>query len=190
MVDTKPQPRDDTSVSLRDHVDAVLQKNADRNEEVFKQIDLRYQQRYDAQIKAVEAAFLAQQTAMQAALLAAEKAVQTALQAAEKAVTKAEIAAEKRFDSVNEFREAYKDIIALQMPRAEAEQRLASLATASEQRFTANAEKAAEALLQINTLRNDAAAAKSKTTGYVAALGSGLTILTVVMAILAFVLRH
>ena len=40
---------------------------------------------------------------------AQEKAVAAALAAAEKAVTKAELAAEKRFDSVNEFRGQLKD---------------------------------------------------------------------------------
>ena len=93
-------------VSVLDHVIALLDER-----------DLRYQQRYDAS-----------KLALDAALLAAEKAVQTALTAAEKAVTKAESAAEKRFDSVNEFRAAYQDIIAAQMPRTEAEQRLSAMA--------------------------------------------------------------
>ncbi|MES2211467.1 MAG: hypothetical protein V4515_14985 [Chloroflexota bacterium] len=93
-------------ISVLDHVLALLAES-----------DLRYQQRFDAQTRALDAA-----------LLAAEKAVQTALTAAEKAVTKAEIAAEKRFDAVNEFRGAYQDIIAQQMPRNEAEQRLTAMA--------------------------------------------------------------
>jgi hypothetical protein len=62
------------------------------------EMDLRYQQRFDAQGQALTAA-----------LLAAEKAVQTALIAAEKAVTKAETANEKRFESVNEFRKTLSD---------------------------------------------------------------------------------
>jgi len=93
-------------ISILDHVLGLL-----------AEMDLRYQQRFDAQTRALDAA-----------LLAAEKAVQTALTAAEKAVTKAEVAAEKRFDAVNEFRGAYQDIIAQQMPRVEAEQRLNALA--------------------------------------------------------------
>ena len=84
---------------------------------ILAEMDLRYQQRFDSQTKALEAAFSA-----------ADKAVTAALTAAEKAVTKAEIAAEKRFDAVNEFRGAYQDIIREQMPRAEAEQRLSALA--------------------------------------------------------------
>lgn len=104
MNDEARKPPSD-AVALRAYVEALL-----------REMDLRYQQRYDAQIKAVEAAFAA-----------ADKAVQAAMAAAEKAVTKAEIAAEKRFDAVNEFRSAYQDIIAHQMPRTEADQRFEAL---------------------------------------------------------------
>jgi len=96
--------------------------------DLIVQMDRRYQERFEAQTKALDAAFLAQQTAMQAALLAAEKAVQTALSAAEKAVTKAEIANEKRFDSVNEFRSTLSDQASRLMPRTESEARLGSIA--------------------------------------------------------------
>ena len=72
---------------FRSHVAALL-----------AEMDLRYQQRFDAQGQALAAA-----------LLAAEKAVQTALIAAEKAVSKAEVATEKRFESVNEFRQTLSD---------------------------------------------------------------------------------
>jgi hypothetical protein len=75
------------AVGLREHIEILL-----------GQMDLRYQQRFDAQGQALTAA-----------LLAAEKAVQTALIAAEKAVTKAENANEKRFESVNEFRKTLAD---------------------------------------------------------------------------------
>jgi phage-related tail protein len=58
-------------------------------------MELRYQQRFDAQ-----------QTAMQAALAAAEKAVLAALAAAEKAVSKAEDASNDRFEAGNKIKEA------------------------------------------------------------------------------------
>jgi uncharacterized membrane protein YfbV (UPF0208 family) len=74
-------------ITVLDHLVALL-----------AEMDLRYQQRFDAQGQALTAA-----------LLAAEKAVQTALIAAEKAVTKAETATEKRFESVNEFRQTLSD---------------------------------------------------------------------------------
>jgi hypothetical protein len=63
-------------VSLKEYFEALL---ADR--------DLRYQQRFDAQ----------------------SKAIQDALTAAEKAVVKAEVATEKRFEGVNEFRQTLSD---------------------------------------------------------------------------------
>jgi hypothetical protein len=94
------------TVELREHFESLL-----------REMDLRYQQRFDAQQKALEAALLAQ-----------EKAVQTAMIAAEKAVAKAEVAAEKRFDSTNEFREQLRDQAATLMPRSEAESRLGALA--------------------------------------------------------------
>lgn len=90
-------------------------------------MDLRYQQRYDAQIKALDAA-----------LLAAEKAVQTALTAAEKAVTKAEVAAEKRFEAVNEFRQVLTDQTSTFLPRTEyitAHESLEKLVTTLTDRF-------------------------------------------------------
>lgn len=80
-------------------------------ERLLSEMNLRYQQRFTAQ----------------------ETATTAALAAAEKATAKAEIAAEKRFDSVNEFRAAYQDLIAAQMPRAEAEARLAAMDGAIDQ---------------------------------------------------------
>lgn len=85
-------------VDLKEHVDAQISAFGKYFEALLLEKSLRDQQRYDAQIKALDAA-----------LLAAEKAVQTALTAAEKAVTKAEMAAEKRFESVNEFRQTLSD---------------------------------------------------------------------------------
>lgn len=70
------------SVSLLDHIRSLL-----------LQMDLRYQQRFDAQQKALDAA-----------LLAAKEAVQTALLAAKEAVIKAEVATENRLTLLNELR--------------------------------------------------------------------------------------
>lgn len=55
--------------------------------------DVRYQQRYEAQQKALDAA-----------LLAAKEAVQAALTAAKAAVDKAELSADKRLELLNELR--------------------------------------------------------------------------------------
>lgn len=58
---------------------------------------------------------------------AQEKAVSAALAAAKEAVTKAESSAEKRFDSVNEFRATLKDQQSTLIPRIEAEVRLKAI---------------------------------------------------------------
>lgn len=75
-------------VPIKEHFEALL-----------LEMDKRYNQRFDAQ----------------------EKAVTSALTAAKEAVGKAETAAEKRFDSVNEFRGQQSDIVATFMPRKEHE---------------------------------------------------------------------
>jgi valyl-tRNA synthetase len=80
-------------VSILDHVRALLAEK-----------DLRDEQRYAAQTKAVETAMSAQQTAMRAALDAADKFNAMILSAQKEAVTKAEVAADKRFDLLNELR--------------------------------------------------------------------------------------
>jgi len=81
------------SVPILDYIRALLAEK-----------DLRDQQRYDAQTKAVETAMAAQQTAMRAALDAADKLNATIITNQKEAVAKAEIAAEKRFDLLNELR--------------------------------------------------------------------------------------
>ena len=85
----RPQPR----VDVLGHILALL---AER--------DRRYQERFDAQTKALDAAFLAQQTAAASALLSQEKATQTAMAASEKAITKAETATDNRLTLLNELR--------------------------------------------------------------------------------------
>lgn len=69
-------------ITLREHFAAML-----------GEADLRYQQRFDAQ-----------NTALDAARVAAKEGVTTALIAAEKAVTKAEVATENRLTLLNELR--------------------------------------------------------------------------------------
>lgn len=89
----------------RDSVDAERDR---RHAELFREKDLRDQQRFDAQQKALTDALLAQ-----------EKAAGAALQAANAAVAKAETANEKRLDGVNEFRGALDDYARTLMPRTE-----------------------------------------------------------------------
>ena len=66
---------------------------------LYAEGNIRNQQRFDAQTKAIEAALLA----------------------AKEAVIKAELATEKRFESVNEFRQTLSDQAAQFMTRTEAE---------------------------------------------------------------------
>jgi hypothetical protein len=131
------------------------------------EMDLRYQQRYDASNKALEAA-----------LLAAEKAVTTALVAAEKAVTKAETAAEKRFDAVNEFRGAYQDIIAQQLPRAEGDAKFMALAEKMDA-IVANTSERLEMLTKLMDTQTGRHAGLSAGYGYLVAGASVLVALAV-----------
>lgn len=78
----------------------ALQGFVDNMKQALSATDLRYQERFEGQTKALDAAFLSQQTAMQAALAAAKEAVQAALAAADRAVSKTEQSADKRFDSL------------------------------------------------------------------------------------------
>jgi hypothetical protein len=71
-----------TISTLREHLTGLL-----------VEMDRRYQERYEAS-----------QRALEAALLAADRAVQAALAAAKEAVTKAELSADKRFELLNELR--------------------------------------------------------------------------------------
>lgn len=70
------------------------------------ELDKRYEQRFEAQ----------------------EKAVVAAITAADRAVGKAETATEKRFDGVNEFRASLSDLTATMMPRQEAMVQINNLA--------------------------------------------------------------
>ena len=67
--------------------------DVDHLREIMDERDHRYQQRYEAG-----------QKALNAALLSADRAVQAALLAAKEAVTKAELSADKRFELLNELR--------------------------------------------------------------------------------------
>jgi hypothetical protein len=99
----------------------------------------------------------------------------TALIAAEKAVTKAETAAEKRFDSVNEFRAAYQDLISHQMPRAEAEQQLHQVD-----------EKIHRNEVAITHLETQLASQKSRAAAYASALTIAMVIVTAILLVVRF----
>ena len=78
---------------------------------IMDERDRAYQQRWEAQEKAVAAALIAQEKSVATAFNAQEKAVASALSAAERAVSKAETASEKRFDTINEKIESNNTIL-------------------------------------------------------------------------------
>jgi len=172
---------------------------------LIEERDLRYQQRFDAQ-----------EQALQAALIAAEKAVTAALAAAEKAVNKAETAAEKRFESVNEFRAQLGDQARTFAPREYVEtqfdaldRRLAELVTARQTAIdeartmtagllprevfdVALSQSLSDRQLlrdRIGTLEGELKAARRASTAYVTAVGFGVTALTIALTVLTLFLR-
>jgi hypothetical protein len=83
-------------------IDASAARNAD--------MELRQQQRFEAQTRAIEAAITAQRAAIDAALVSADRAT-----------SKAEAANDARFASVNEFRQTLSDQASLFITRKETE---------------------------------------------------------------------
>jgi small-conductance mechanosensitive channel len=128
---------------------------------LMAEADLRYQQRYDSQTKAWDAAFLA-----------ASHAVETALTAAEKAVTKAETAAEKRFESVNEFRDTLSDQASQFLTRTEAESSMSNLR-----------ERVQELTDRINRSEGRGAGLNASYVYVIAAIGAVGTIVAVYLAL-------
>jgi len=108
---------DAANLPMRDHVAAMM---GALREYVNAQID--------AMRREVGQRFTASDDATKAALAAADKNTSAALDAAQRAVSKAESAVDKRLEGMNEFRGAVQDITATMMPRAEAENRIATLA--------------------------------------------------------------
>lgn len=87
-----------TIETLYEHFAALLAERSERDREWRVEKDLRDQQRFESQEKAVSAALAAQ-----------KELVSAALSAADRAVLKAEVAANDRFNSVNEFRASLTD---------------------------------------------------------------------------------
>jgi hypothetical protein len=89
--------------------------------------DKRYEQRYEAQQKALDAAFTAQKDAVTTAMVAQKESNSAGLSAQKEAVTKAETAAEKRFEGADRARLEQAEQQRTLMPRAEAEARLSAM---------------------------------------------------------------
>lgn len=181
--------RSDSTTDQPDHISVL-----DHFTTLLNEMDLRYQQRYDAQTKALEAA-----------LLAADKAVQAALLAAEKAVIKAETAAERRFESVNEFRGQLGDQAKTFMPRAEyivqhqsLSDKVDVIAKTLSDRIDVNTKSINDSILSLNLYRADAqgrtaaggdARVESRwSTGMLVMIAASLVAATI--SILSLILHH
>lgn len=87
---------------LRTELIERMEKEGKRIDGLFSEHDVRYGQRFDAQVLALNAALVAAEKAVAAALAATKETNLAAQQAADRAVQKAEIANEQRFGQINE----------------------------------------------------------------------------------------
>lgn len=99
-----------TTDTLHAHVSRMLFEIDRRYEQRFTDAEVRQQQRYEDQVKAIDAAMIAQRTAIDAAMLAADKATTLFAQTAK-----------EKFETVNEFRGTLTDQAATFIPRKEVE---------------------------------------------------------------------
>ena len=93
------KPAEAESVSLKEYTEGLIQ--ALRDAHSTEMIDLKemLRERFDAQGRAGDVAFTAQQTALATGLTAQKQAVDTALAAVKEANSKAESTAQNRFDA-------------------------------------------------------------------------------------------
>jgi hypothetical protein len=96
--------------SLATYVETRFNLLTEATKDALAAADLRYQQRFEAQ-----------KTALDAARVADKEMVTASLASADRAVLKAEAASERRFESVNEFRATLTDQQRTFIPRAEVE---------------------------------------------------------------------
>jgi hypothetical protein len=135
LVDAANKRQDDLRGSIVQRLDAEFKflshdliSTKDHIKDLMVAHDKRYEQRYEASQKALEAALIAQKDAVREAFAAQKEAINAALASADRAVSKAENAAERRFEGVNEFRAQLGDQQRTLMPRVEAENRLSAMA--------------------------------------------------------------
>ena len=128
LVDAAVRRQDDLRQANATHIEEKLTAFEGFIKDFIAAYDKRYEQRYEASQKALEAALVAQKDAVKEAFAAQKEAINAALASADRAVSKAEVASEKRFEGVNEFRAQLGDQQRTLMPRAEAENRLGTLA--------------------------------------------------------------
>jgi hypothetical protein len=127
--------------------------------------DKRYEQRFEGQKAAIDAAFAAQKEAINAALAAADRAV-----------AKAENATEKRFESVNEFRGTLDNQQRTLIPRSEVDVMVRGLE-----------EKIANNTKQLDAMNAERAGLKGGWGYAVGVVGFVLTLLTLGVLLLKLV---
>lgn len=87
-----------TVETLKEYTSGMIEGLAKNQAVQMNDLKDMLRERFEAQTKAGEVAFIAQQTALQTGLLTAERGVETALAAAKEATTKAEVNATARFE--------------------------------------------------------------------------------------------
>lgn len=141
--------------------------------------DKRYEQRFEASQKALDAALTAQKEATQAAFAAQKEGISAALAAADRAVQKAEAATEKRFESVNEFRGTLDQQQRTLIPRSEVDVLVKGLE-----------EKIAQNTKQMDALQSERLGIKGGWGYAVGVVGLVFVLLGVIAAVSAFLLRQ
>lgn len=121
---------------------------------LLREKDLRDEQRFMAQSEAVAAAF----------------------GAAKEAVTKAEVSVKERLATMNELRDVVQAVLAQQMPRAEAEERIAAVRAEMDRRLNAQSEEV-DALKLTMTQREGRGAGLSSAWGYIVGAVAVLAVL-------------
>lgn len=141
--------------------------------------DKRYEQRFEASQKALDAALTAQKEATQAAFAAQKEGISAALAAADRAVQKAEAASEKRFEGVNEFRNTLSDQQRTLIPRTEVDVLVRGLN-----------EKIGQLTKQADAVANERIGLKGGWGYAVGVVGLVMVVLSIVAAVAAFLARQ
>jgi formate dehydrogenase maturation protein FdhE len=168
-----------TTETLRVHLERLLAERSHRVESLMAEKNLRDQQRFEAQEKALADA-----------LLAVEKSTQATFVAADRATTKAEMAADERFKAVNAFRDQLNDLIATFMPRAEAASTIGALTARMEAAAKSISERMDRMNQEVDGLASRIDKTEGRSGGYTASgallvtvVGVVATVLTIVIAI-------
>lgn len=181
------------------HLEAQTGTNLDRLAAELKAEITSESKLTDAKFVTYRTLIDAQATQVALALEAVERANQVLSTSTERAITKESIATEKRFDSVNEFRQQQRDIIATFMPRTEALQLaeqatirirelgdvLPSLMPRSEAVALSdrNSERIQELTDRMNRTEGRGQGVKDNKAGFYVAIGLAVAIISVVVAV-------